>query len=181
MKRRCCCASSSASTSSRGASCMSSHGESLATGVSSSTVSKISSATSRCIHVVPHFGGVLMTMSPLRNGNRSHRALSATTDRYLVSSVMDTPGVKCHTRHARTRQPLRHVDDGQVRAAHFAGEVVARDSLDVVEQLLAQGVVKADPAAERREHPPQRECVVPALPLQPLLPHGAECARAFNG
>ena len=33
-------------------------------------------AHSVCIHVVPHLGGVLMTMSPARNANPSQRALS---------------------------------------------------------------------------------------------------------
>src|SRR3954454_14554013 len=103
---------------------MSSHGEIFEPGAGRSGPSKTSSATSRCIHVVPHFGGVLMTMSPLRKRNPSHRELSATTDRYLVSSVMKAPGKEFLI---APRQPLRHVDDGQVRAAHFAGEVVARD------------------------------------------------------
>ena len=34
-----------------------------------------------CIHVVPHFGGVLMTMSPSRKRKPIHRALSNTTFR----------------------------------------------------------------------------------------------------
>lgn len=39
-----------------------------------------------CIHVVPDFGGVLITMSSGRNGKPVHRALSKTTCRYRTSS-----------------------------------------------------------------------------------------------
>src|SRR3954470_16823526 len=91
MNRRCCCASSSAVTSSSGASCMSSQGETFDIGAGSSGPSKTSNATSRCIHVVPHFGGVLMTMSPSRKRNPSHRALSATTDRWRARWTIGLP------------------------------------------------------------------------------------------
>ena len=38
---------------------------------------KMRDPTMFCIHVVPHFDGVEMTMSSSRNRNRSQRALSA--------------------------------------------------------------------------------------------------------
>ena len=53
-----------------------------------SIASKTSIAHSVCIHVVPHFGGVLITMSPGRKAKPSHRALSATTERYLFSPLI---------------------------------------------------------------------------------------------
>ncbi len=43
--------------------------------------SKISSAQSICVQVVPDFGGVLITTSPGRNTNPSQRALSAVIER----------------------------------------------------------------------------------------------------
>jgi hypothetical protein len=41
-------------------------------------VPKISSAHSICVQVVPHFAGVLMTMSPSRNSKPAQRELSNT-------------------------------------------------------------------------------------------------------
>ncbi len=68
-------------TSAGAASCISSHGEISAIGRWSSAESKISSAHRVCIQVVPHLGGVLMTMSPARNSKPDHRSLSATSER----------------------------------------------------------------------------------------------------
>jgi hypothetical protein len=55
---------------------MSIHGETLVSGFSRSGVWNTSSAQICCIQVVPHFGGVLITMSPGRNAKPSQRALS---------------------------------------------------------------------------------------------------------
>ena len=41
-----------------------------------------------CSQVVPHLGGVLMTMSRSRNGSPSYRALSYTGCRYPMSSLI---------------------------------------------------------------------------------------------
>ena len=56
---------------------MSSHGDSFSSGAGKAGPSKIKSAHSICVQVVPLFGGVLITMSPARNANPSQRALSA--------------------------------------------------------------------------------------------------------
>ena len=81
MKRRCCCASRSAITSSIGRVCMSSQGEMRSSDRSNVGRPKMSNAQIICIHVVPHFGGVLMMMSPARVENRCQRLLSMTADR----------------------------------------------------------------------------------------------------
>ena len=60
--------------------CMSNHGDSRPSGCGSVGVWKISSAQIICVHVVPHFGGVLMTMSPGRSANPCQRALSYSID-----------------------------------------------------------------------------------------------------
>jgi hypothetical protein len=57
---------------------MSSHGEISDRGRSNSTESNTNIAHSICIHVVPHFGGVEMTMSASRWGKPCHLALSDT-------------------------------------------------------------------------------------------------------
>lgn len=72
---------------------MSSHGEIRASGRSNSGLSNTRSAQSICIQVVPHFGGVLMTMSSDRNANDSQRALSNTRVRYLVTMGQSSVGV----------------------------------------------------------------------------------------
>ena len=56
---------------------MSSHSEMSPSGAGKSGPSKIKSAHSIWVQVVPDFGGVLMTMSPGRNTNPSQRLLSA--------------------------------------------------------------------------------------------------------
>ena len=56
---------------------MSSHGDRVLMGTPSTGRSKTRDPTMFCIHVVPHFDGVEMTMSSSRNRNRSQRALSA--------------------------------------------------------------------------------------------------------
>jgi hypothetical protein len=81
MKRRCVWAASAAVTSASGRLHMSSHGDTSSSGAGNSVPSKIKSAHSICVHVVPHFGGVLITMSPGRNANPSQRPLSATIER----------------------------------------------------------------------------------------------------
>ena len=78
MKRRCVWAASAAVTSASGRLDMSSHGDSSSSGAGNAGPSKIKSAHNICVHVVPHFAGVLITMSPGRNANPSQRALSAT-------------------------------------------------------------------------------------------------------
>ncbi len=62
----------------------SSQGDSVPSGAGSSGVWKTSSAQIICIHVVPLFDRVLMTMSPGRKANPSHRALSSSSDEYLT-------------------------------------------------------------------------------------------------
>ena len=74
-------ASSRATTSSRGSVVQSSQGESSAIGAGSSGVPKISDPTMFCIHVVPCFVRVLMTMSSSRRAKSSHRPLSSSGDR----------------------------------------------------------------------------------------------------
>ena len=55
-------------------------------------------AHSICIHVVPDFGGVLITMSSGRKGNPAHRMLSNTMLRYRRNSAItaSVPGVTLH-------------------------------------------------------------------------------------
>jgi hypothetical protein len=60
---------------------MSSHGETSSSAAGKTGPSKINSAHSICVQVVPHFAGVLITMSPGRNANPSQRLLSATIER----------------------------------------------------------------------------------------------------
>ena len=60
---------------------MSSHGETSSSGAGNAGPSKIKSAHSICVQVVPHFGGVLITTSPGRNANPSQRPLSAMIER----------------------------------------------------------------------------------------------------
>src|SRR5437588_11310594 len=67
---------------------MSSQGESSVSRSGRSAVWKMSRAHSICIHVVPHLGGVEITMSSGRNGKPSQRALSATSERYRVTAVV---------------------------------------------------------------------------------------------
>jgi hypothetical protein len=54
----------------------SSHGETWSSGRSNVALLKISRAQIICSQVVPHFAGVLITMSPGRNTNPSQRAES---------------------------------------------------------------------------------------------------------
>src|SRR3954453_21957567 len=93
MKRRCRWAVRSAMTESRSRVCMSSHGEINSSDRSKVGDWKINSAQIICIHVVPHFGGVLMMMSPARRSNPSHRALSEIIVPYRTrtSLVIATP------------------------------------------------------------------------------------------
>jgi hypothetical protein len=81
MKRRCVWAASAAVTSARGRILISNHGDIWSSSAGNAGPSKIKSAQSICVHVVPHFGGVLMMMSPGRNTKPSQRALSATIER----------------------------------------------------------------------------------------------------
>ena len=78
MKRRCVWAARSANTSVRARVTMSIHGESVSNGSGSSGSCRTSSAQIICVHVVPHFGGVLMMMSPGRSSKPSQRLLSKT-------------------------------------------------------------------------------------------------------
>ena len=80
-KRRCVWAASAAITAARGRVLMSSHGDTSSSGAGKSGPSKSKSAHSICVQVVPHFGGVLMTMSPGRKAKSSQRLLSATIER----------------------------------------------------------------------------------------------------
>jgi hypothetical protein len=56
---------------------MSIHGESVSNGSGSSGSCRMSSAQIICVHVVPHFGGVLMMMSPGAKG-RAYRDTKGT-------------------------------------------------------------------------------------------------------
>ncbi len=76
MNRRCFCASSSATTFLRDLVNMSSHGERSESRSGSSGVWKINSAQIICVQVVPHLGGVLITMSSGLSSKPSHRLLS---------------------------------------------------------------------------------------------------------
>src|SRR5262249_9778823 len=73
---------------------MSSQGESCSKGSGNTGPSKITSAHSIWVHVVPHFFGVLITMSPDRNSNPSQRALSSTSDRSLTVSDAENAGLQ---------------------------------------------------------------------------------------
>ena len=53
-------------------------GESVSNGSGSSASCRTTSAQIICVHVVPHFGGVLMMMSPARSSKPSQRLLSKT-------------------------------------------------------------------------------------------------------
>jgi hypothetical protein len=77
MMRRCGWAASRANSSSRGTVCHSSQGDSSPSGAGSRGVWNTSSAQIICIQVVPLLDRVLITMSPSRNGNPDHRALSS--------------------------------------------------------------------------------------------------------
>src|SRR6476660_786867 len=90
MKRRCVWASSRATTSSRGSTVQSSHGERSAIGAGRSGVPKTSSATMLCIHVVPCFVRVLITTSPSRSAKPSHRPLSSSDDVYRYGGAVTT-------------------------------------------------------------------------------------------
>ena len=79
--RRCVWASRSANTSVRARVTMSIHGESVSNGSGSSGSCSMSRAQIICVHVVPHFGGVLMMMSPGRSSKPSQRLLS-----YILAS-----------------------------------------------------------------------------------------------
>ena len=81
MNRRCVWASRSANTSVRARVTMSIHGESVSSGSGSSGSCSMSRAQIICVHVVPHFGGVLMMMSPGRSSKPSQRLLS-----YILAS-----------------------------------------------------------------------------------------------
>jgi len=52
----------------------------------------MSSAQIICIQVVPLFDRVLITMSPGRNANPSHLALSSSGDAYLRGAVSTRQG-----------------------------------------------------------------------------------------
>ena len=60
---------------------MSSHGETRSSDVCKRGVWNTSNAEIICIHVVPHFAGVLMMMSSGRSSKPSQRALSEISDR----------------------------------------------------------------------------------------------------
>jgi hypothetical protein len=64
---------------------MSSQGEIRSSGRSNVVARKMRRAQIICVHVVPHFGGVEITMSLSRKANDSHRALSETRDRYCFT------------------------------------------------------------------------------------------------
>lgn len=63
---------------------MSIHGEIVAKGAGRSGSWRMSSAQIIWVQVVPHLGGVEITMSPGRSSNPSHRALSWIELRYLA-------------------------------------------------------------------------------------------------
>ena len=85
MNRRCVWASRSANTSVRARVTMSIHGESVSSGSGSSGSCSMSRAQIICVHVVPHFGGVLMMMSPGRSSKPPQRLLS-----YILASYRRT-------------------------------------------------------------------------------------------
>lgn len=70
-KRRCVWASSEAITSARALACMSIQGEMSAWPIELDGIEHRHSH-SVCIQVVPHLGGVLITMSSARNANAAH-------------------------------------------------------------------------------------------------------------
>ena len=81
MNRRCAWAARSANTPVRARVTMPVHGESVSSGSGSSGSCRMSRAQIICVHVVPHFGGVLMMMSPGRSPKPSQRLLS-----YILAS-----------------------------------------------------------------------------------------------
>jgi hypothetical protein len=87
MKRRCVCASRSATIASRDRVCTSNHGDNSSSRRSNDVVWRINSAQIICVHVVPHFGGVLMMMSSGRYAKPSQRALSNIRLRYRTGST----------------------------------------------------------------------------------------------
>lgn len=80
----------------------SNHGDSSLSGAGSAGPSKINIAHNIWVHVVPHFDGVLITMSEGLNSKPSHLALSLMSDRY--STFID---LHSHGRHLSC-QPPRH-------------------------------------------------------------------------
>jgi hypothetical protein len=80
MKRRWSWAARSARTSPIGRTSQSSHGDSSGSGAGRSGVWNTSRAQIICIHVVPLFERVLITMSPSRKAKPSQRALSSSAD-----------------------------------------------------------------------------------------------------
>ncbi len=76
MSPRCDWASRSANKNLRARVTMTIHGESVSSGSGSSVSCSMSRAQIICAHVVPHFGGVLMMMSPGRSSKPSQRLLS---------------------------------------------------------------------------------------------------------
>src|SRR4051794_35065203 len=84
-------------------------------------------AQSICVQVVPHFGGVLITMSEGRNSKPFQRALSMMSDRYC--SVMG-PHLPCTllacqntTANMRTHAPITRAHD---RARQSRGDALDR-------------------------------------------------------
>ncbi len=97
-KRRWVCASSRARTSSIGRVVQSSHGDRSAIGAGSSGVPKIRSAQIICVHVVPCLVRVLITMSPSRKANPSHRPLSSSDERYRNGATTTTERTDARTK-----------------------------------------------------------------------------------
>ncbi len=91
MNRRCSCAASIANSSVWGTVSRSSHGDISPSGSGRSGVRKTRSAQIICIHVVPCLERVLITMSPSRNGNAAHRALSSSGETNRRSAAVTTP------------------------------------------------------------------------------------------
>jgi hypothetical protein len=67
---------------------MSIHGESVSGGSANSGSCSISRAQIICVHVVPHFGGVLMMMPPGRSSKPSQRLLP-----YILPSYRRTAAI----------------------------------------------------------------------------------------
>src|SRR3954452_13341981 len=88
MNRRWFWAVRAANTSMRARVTMSTHGDSVSKGSGSSASWRISSAQIICVHVVPHFGGVLMMTSPRRNSKPCQRLLS-----YMVAWYRRTAAI----------------------------------------------------------------------------------------
>ena len=74
--------------------------------------SKINMAHNICVHVVPHFGGVLITMSDGRNSKPSHRALSLISDRYRTTMTALSPDLAGVKRLQRSRSEHRALLSG---------------------------------------------------------------------